>query len=198
MRGQDGLAIVSVLALVSIPRVAPAGCRSPKITNAMCDGNYSSIEGCVNAIWNDLRFDPHASVLPAIRLLSSANEYEYRNISPSRNATWRWDRIVLCERGIRTFETATRNTLDLSAVPLVKSLTHLPVVVDPSHGTGKKPLIMPMAMAAVAAGSDGILIEVHPKPEEALSDGDQSLVPAEYRELVKECGKIAKAIDRTI
>jgi 3-deoxy-7-phosphoheptulonate synthase len=106
--------------------------------------------------------------------------------------------VILCERGIRTFETATRNTLDLSAVPLVKSLTHLPVVVDPSHGTGKKPLIMPMAMAAVAAGSDGILIEVHPKPEEALSDGDQSLVPAEYRELVKECGKIAKAIDRTI
>jgi 3-deoxy-7-phosphoheptulonate synthase len=106
--------------------------------------------------------------------------------------------VILCERGIRTFETATRNTLDLSAVPLVKSLTHLPVIADPSHGTGKKPLIMPMARAAVAAGADGIAVEVHPKPSEALSDGDQSLLPAEYRELVKECGKIAKAIGRTV
>jgi hypothetical protein len=113
MRGQAGLAIVSVLALASIPRVAPAGCPSPKITNAMCDGNYSSIEGCVNAIWNDLRFDPHASVLPAIRLLGSANEYEYRNISPSRNATWRWDRIVLCERGI----SSARDALELLTKP---------------------------------------------------------------------------------
>ncbi|MCE5299700.1 MAG: 3-deoxy-7-phosphoheptulonate synthase [Spirochaetia bacterium] len=106
--------------------------------------------------------------------------------------------VILCERGIRTFETATRNTLDLSAVPLVKSLTHLPVIVDPSHGTGKKPLIMPMARAAVAAGADGIAIEVHPKPDEALSDGDQSLLPVEYRELVLECEKIAKAIGRAI
>ncbi|MGD0566134.1 MAG: 3-deoxy-7-phosphoheptulonate synthase [Candidatus Goldiibacteriota bacterium] len=106
--------------------------------------------------------------------------------------------VILCERGIRTFETATRNTLDLSAVPLVKSLTHLPVAVDPSHGTGKKPLITPMSRAAVAAGADAILIEVHPKPEEALSDGDQSLIPSEYRELVKECAKIAKAIDRSV
>jgi 3-deoxy-7-phosphoheptulonate synthase len=106
--------------------------------------------------------------------------------------------VILCERGIRTFETATRNTLDLSAVPLVKSLTHLPVAVDPSHGTGKKSLITPMSRAAVAAGADAILIEVHPKPEEALSDGDQSLVPAEYKELVKECARIAKAIDRAI
>jgi 3-deoxy-7-phosphoheptulonate synthase len=106
--------------------------------------------------------------------------------------------VVLCERGIRTFETATRNTLDLSAVPLVKSLTHLPVAVDPTHATGKKPLIMPMSRASVAAGADAILIEVHPKPEEALSDGDQSLLPSEYKELVKETAKIAKAIGRSI
>jgi len=92
--------------------------------------------------------------------------------------------VILCERGIRTFETATRNTLDISAVPLVKTLTHLPVVVDPSHGTGKKNIIAPMSKAAVAAGADGILIEVHPKPEEALSDGDQSLLPFEYQNLV--------------
>lgn len=106
--------------------------------------------------------------------------------------------VILCERGIRTFETATRNTLDISAVPLVKALTHLPVVVDPSHGTGKKSIIAPMSKAAVAAGADGILIEVHPKPEEALSDGDQSLLPFEYQNLVVSLKKVARAIDRKI
>jgi 3-deoxy-7-phosphoheptulonate synthase len=106
--------------------------------------------------------------------------------------------VILCERGIRTFETETRNTLDLSAIPLIKSLSHLPVVSDPSHGTGKKILIETMAMASVAAGADGILIEVHPKPEEALSDGDQSLLPSEYKKLVESCRKIARAIDRKL
>jgi len=106
--------------------------------------------------------------------------------------------VILCERGIRTFETETRNTLDLSAIPLVKSLSHLPVVSDPSHGTGKKPLIYPMALASVAAGADGVLIEVHPKPETALSDGDQSLLPLEYKKLVDDARKVAKAIGRTL
>ncbi len=106
--------------------------------------------------------------------------------------------VVLCERGIRTFEKATRNTLDLSAVPLIKELTHLPIIIDPSHGTGKKKLIPAMAKAAVAAGADGLTIEVHPKPSEALSDGDQSLLPSEYSELVKELKKIAKAVNRKI
>ncbi|HRU38604.1 MAG TPA: 3-deoxy-7-phosphoheptulonate synthase [Candidatus Goldiibacteriota bacterium] len=128
-------------------------------------------------------------------LMSTVNEWlmsaEYIMSNGNMN-------VVLCERGIRTFETATRNTLDLSAVPLIKGLTHLPVVVDPSHGTGKKALIHPMAMASVAAGTDGILIEVHPKPDEALSDGDQSLVPAEYGKLVEDCGKVAKAVGRSI
>ncbi|MCX8094252.1 MAG: 3-deoxy-7-phosphoheptulonate synthase [Candidatus Goldbacteria bacterium] len=106
--------------------------------------------------------------------------------------------VILCERGIRTFETATRNTLDISAVPMVKTLTHLPVVVDPSHGTGKKHIIDSMSRAAVAAGADGLLIEVHPKPEEALSDGDQSLLPIEYAKLVISLKKVAKAINRII
>ncbi len=106
--------------------------------------------------------------------------------------------VILCERGIRTFETATRNTLDISAVPTVKALTHLPVVVDPSHGTGKKNIIDAMSRAAVAAGADGILIEVHPKPEEALSDGEQSLLPAEYEKLVISLKKVAKSVDRII
>jgi len=94
-------------------------------------------------------------------------------------------RVVLCERGIRTFETATRNTLDLSAVPMLKLMTHLPVVVDPSHGTGLYRLVAPMSLAAVAAGADGLMIEVHNDPEHALSDGPQSLKPKAFAELVK-------------
>lgn len=94
--------------------------------------------------------------------------------------------VILCERGIRTFETATRNTLDLSAIPLIKSLSHLPVIVDPSHGTGKRKLVLPMAKAAVAAGADGLIIEVHPDPATALSDGEQSLNLPEFEALMKE------------
>lgn len=93
-------------------------------------------------------------------------------------------KVILCERGIRTFETATRNTLDLSAVPMLKNMTHLPVIVDPSHGTGLYKLVAPMALAAVAAGADGLMIEVHNDPEHALSDGPQSLKPAAFAELV--------------
>jgi len=106
--------------------------------------------------------------------------------------------VILCERGIRTFETATRNTLDLSAVPVVKQLSHLPVMVDPSHATGKRSLVGVMAKAGVAAGADGILIEVHPKPEEAFSDGEQSLLPDDYAKVVKDLKKIAVAVGRTI
>lgn len=93
--------------------------------------------------------------------------------------------VILCERGIRTFETATRNTLDLSAVPMLKNMTHLPIIVDPSHGTGLYRLVAPMALAAVAAGADGLMIEVHNDPEHALSDGPQSLKPGAFRDLVK-------------
>jgi 3-deoxy-7-phosphoheptulonate synthase len=108
------------------------------------------------------------------------------------------DRIVLCERGIRTFETSTRNTLDLSAVPMLKRLTHLPVIVDPSHGTGIRWLVPPMAKAALAAGADGLIMEVHFKPEEALCDGYQSLSLQEFSELMIELRKISIAIGREI
>lgn len=104
--------------------------------------------------------------------------------------------VVLCERGIKTFETATRNTLDLNAVPVIKRLSHLPVMVDPSHGTGEWDLVPAMAKAAVAAGADGLLIEVHPRPDEALSDGAQSLKPDTFAELMRELKLIAKAIGR--
>ncbi len=99
--------------------------------------------------------------------------------------------IVLCERGIRTFETYTRNTLDLSAVVAVKTLSNLPIIVDPSHGTGLRQMVRPMSMAAVAAGADGLMIEVHPDPAKALSDGPQSLNPPEFGRLMEEVGRIA-------
>lgn len=108
------------------------------------------------------------------------------------------DQVILCERGIRTFETSTRNTLDLSAVPVLKQRTHLPVIVDPSHGTGHSWLVPYMAKAAIAAGADGIMVEVHIKPLSALSDGKQSLYPDEFVQLVKDIEKIAKAIGRGI
>lgn len=108
------------------------------------------------------------------------------------------NKVILCERGIRTFETATRNTLDLNAIPVLKKLTHLPVIVDPSHGAGKWDLVAPMAKAAIAAGADGLMIEVHAKPEEALSDGEQSLKPAKFAVLMKELKVVARAVGRTI
>ena len=104
--------------------------------------------------------------------------------------------VVLCERGIRTYETYTRNTLDLSAVAAVKHLSHLPIIVDPSHGTGRWQMVQPMARAAVAAGADGLIIEVHPHPEVALSDGDQSLTPKNFRATMDEVRKIAAIMGR--
>jgi 3-deoxy-7-phosphoheptulonate synthase len=106
--------------------------------------------------------------------------------------------VILCERGIRTFESYTRNTLDISAIPVVKKLSHLPIVVDPSHGTGRRDKVAPMARAAVAAGADGLLIEVHCDPEHALSDGAQSLYPAQFDRLMAELRIIAPAIGRSI
>jgi 3-deoxy-7-phosphoheptulonate synthase len=108
------------------------------------------------------------------------------------------ERVMVCERGIRTFEPYTRNTLDVSAVPLLKNLTHLPVIADPSHGTGKWELVAPMSRAAVAAGADGLIIEVHPRPEEALSDGAQSLKPKRFSELMASLASIAAVVDRTV
>lgn len=104
--------------------------------------------------------------------------------------------VILCERGIRTFETATRNTMDIAAIPVLKRLTHLPVVADPSHGTGKRDYVLPMARAAVAAGADGLLVEVHPDPDHAISDGAQTLRPDQWTEMMRQVRAIASAIDR--
>ncbi len=108
------------------------------------------------------------------------------------------EQVILCERGIRTFETETRNTLDLSAVPVLRRLTHLPIIVDPSHAVGKSSLVAPMAKAAIAAGADGVMIEVHSHPQEALCDGDQALLPNDFKTLMGELKRIALAIDRTM
>jgi len=106
--------------------------------------------------------------------------------------------VALCERGIRTFETMTRNTLDLNAVPVLKALTHLPVVVDPSHGIGLRRHVAAMARAGIAAGADAIIVEVHPQPDKALSDGHQSLTPAEFEALMKQARVIAGAVGRSL
>jgi 3-deoxy-7-phosphoheptulonate synthase len=107
-------------------------------------------------------------------------------------------RVILCERGIRTFEDATRNTLDLSAIPVVKTLSHLPIIVDPSHGTGRRDKVSPMARAAVAAGADGIMVEVHNNPDQALSDGPQSLYPEHFAQLMNELRIVAPAVQRSL
>jgi 3-deoxy-7-phosphoheptulonate synthase len=106
--------------------------------------------------------------------------------------------VILCERGIRTFETATRNTFDISAIPVVKKLSHLPIVADPSHGAGRRDMVAPMARAAVAAGADGLIIEVHTDPDHALSDGAQSMFPSQFDRLMAELRIIAPAIGRSI
>lgn len=106
--------------------------------------------------------------------------------------------IILCERGIRTYETATRNTLDLGAVPVVKALSHLPIIVDPSHATGNSAYVLPLAKAALGAGADGLMVEVHPCPRQALCDGDQSLSPEEFKELMDQVRRLSGALGRGV
>ena len=108
------------------------------------------------------------------------------------------DQVVLCERGIRTFETATRNTMDIGALSLIKEWSHLPVIADPSHASGRRSLVLPLARAALAAGADGLMVEVHPDPEKALSDGPQSLNFEEFRNLIRELAPILQAIGKTL
>jgi 3-deoxy-7-phosphoheptulonate synthase len=106
--------------------------------------------------------------------------------------------VILCERGIRTFETATRNTMDISAIPVVKRLSHLPILGDPSHGTGRREYVAPLARASVAAGADGLLVEVHHDPDRALSDGAQTLKPEQFDEMMRQCRLIATAVGRSM
>jgi 3-deoxy-7-phosphoheptulonate synthase len=108
------------------------------------------------------------------------------------------DQVMLCERGIRSFDDSTRNVLDIAAVPVLKGLSHLPVIVDPSHGTGRRDKVVPMARAAIAAGADGLIIEMHPEPEKALSDGMQSLYPAQFEEMMREVTRVANAVERSV
>jgi 3-deoxy-7-phosphoheptulonate synthase len=105
--------------------------------------------------------------------------------------------VILCERGIRTFETYTRNTMDIAAIPVVKKLSHLPIVGDPSHGTGRRDMVLPMARAAVAAGADGLIVEVHPDPDKAVSDGAQTLTPTQFADMMQQVRAIATAVGRT-
>jgi len=105
--------------------------------------------------------------------------------------------VILCERGIRTFETYTRNTMDIAAIPVVKKLSHLPIIGDPSHGTGRRDMVLPMARAAVAAGADGLIVEVHPDPDRAMSDGAQTLTPEQFYEMMHKVRAVALAVGRS-
>jgi 3-deoxy-7-phosphoheptulonate synthase len=107
-------------------------------------------------------------------------------------------RVILCERGIRTFERATRNTLDICAVPVLKERTHLPVIVDPSHAAGRRELVPALARAALAVGADGLIVEVHPDPDRAMSDGRQSLTPEAFAAMMADLGRVAAAVGRTL
>ena len=106
--------------------------------------------------------------------------------------------LILCERGIRTFETYTRNTMDISAIPIIHKLSHLPMTADPSHGTGRRNKVLPLSRAAVAVGADGLLVEVHHDPDRALSDGPQSILPVDFEQLIREVRAIAAVLGRTI
>ena len=108
------------------------------------------------------------------------------------------ENVMLCERGIRTYETATRNTFDINAIPFLKQNSHLPVIADPSHATGDNQLVEPVALAAIAAGADGLLIEIHPRPDEALCDGPQALLPTELKTLIDKTSIVAKAVGRSV
>jgi len=108
------------------------------------------------------------------------------------------ENLVLCERGIRTYVDHTRNTLDVSAIPAFQQLTHLPVVVDPSHAAGKRAMVLPLSLAGIAAGAQGVMVEVHPNPEEALSDGPQQLVPADFKNLVDQIRLVAEAVGKSV
>jgi 3-deoxy-7-phosphoheptulonate synthase len=136
--------------------------------------------------------------VPILLKRGMSAKYEELLLAAEYVATAGNERILLCERGVRTFETGTRNTLDLAAVPVLHGLSHLPVVVDPSQGTGKRDLVAPMSLAAVAAGADALIIEVHPSPDHAVKDGPQSLTIPQFEDLMPRLGKVAEAVGRCV
>jgi 3-deoxy-7-phosphoheptulonate synthase len=181
-------------------------CNLPVITEVMCTEDVSLVEKYADILQIGCRNMQNFSLLKKVgkinkpvllkRGLSStveefllSAEYIISNGNPQ---------VILCERGIRTFEKMTRNTLDLSIIPLIKHLSHLPIIVDPSHATGRRELIEPMAKAAIVAGADGIMVEVHPHPDEALVDGAQSINLTSFEKLMKSLIPITKVIGRAI
>lgn len=178
----------------------------PVITEVLTPEQVPLVEKCVDMLQVGARNMQNFALLKAVGkaarpvflkrgMMSTINELlmsaEYVMSEGNRN-------VILCERGIRTFETETRNTLDLSAIPVLKKLTHLPVVADPSHGTGHWDLVKPMARAAVAAGADGLMIEIHPHPEDAFSDGSQSLKPSKFEALMKEVAPLVEMMGKKL
>jgi len=178
----------------------------PIVTEVLTPADVELVAGCADMLQVGTRNAQNFSLLeavgqarkPVLLKRGLSNTVEEWLLSAEYVLSQGNPDVVLCERGIRTFETATRNTLDLAVVPLVRTLSHLPILVDPSHATGNRQLVPPMALAALACGADGLLIEVHPNPDEALSDGPQSLTPRLFAELMGDIARVAPALGRSL
>ena len=181
-------------------------CGLPVISEILESGDLEPMTPCVDAFQVGARNMHNTALLktlsrqlkPVLLKRGPAATVDELLLSAEFLAAGGNDQIILCERGIRTFETATRNTLDLNGVAWLKARSHLPVIVDPSHGTGRRELVIPLARAAVAVGADGIMVEVHPHPDAALSDGAQSLTPAGFARLMAEIAPFVHAAGRTL
>jgi 3-deoxy-7-phosphoheptulonate synthase len=187
-------------------RAVSDACGLPVVSEILESGDLERMTPCVDAFQVGARNMHNTALLktlgrqrkPVLLKRGQAATVDELLLSAEFLAAGGNDQVILCERGIRTFETATRNTLDLNGVAWLKARSHLPVIVDPSHGTGRRDLVIPLARAAVAVGADGIMVEVHPDPDAALSDGLQSLTPAGFARLMAEIAPFVDAAGRVL
>lgn len=187
-------------------RAVSDACGLPVVSEILESGDLERMAPCVDAFQVGARNMHNTALLktlgrqrkPVLLKRGPAATVDELLLSAEFLAAGGNDQVILCERGIRTFETATRNTLDLNGVAWLKARSHLPVIVDPSHGTGRRDLVIPLARAAVAVGADGIMVEVHPDPDAALSDGMQSLSPAGFARLMAEIAPFVDAAGRVL
>lgn len=195
--GEKGLGLLAeARKITGLPVVAEV--MDPRQVELMCRYVDALQIGARNAQNFDLLKEVGQSRKPVILKRGFATTIEEWLMSAEYVLSKGNHNVILCERGIRTFETATRNTLDLSAIPVIKHLSHLPILIDPSHGLGVREYILPMTLAAVAAGADGVMIETHPRPAEALSDGHQALLPVQFAQVMREVRKVAEAVGRMV
>ena len=192
--------------VLGLLRAVSDACGLPVVSEILESGDLERMAPCVDAFQVGARNMHNTALLktlsrqrkPVLLKRGPAATVDELLLSAEFLAAGGNDQVILCERGIRTFETATRNTLDLNGVAWLKARSHLPVIVDPSHGTGRRELVIPLARAAVAVGADGLMVEVHPDPDAALSDGVQSLTPAGFARLMSEIAPFVEAAGRVL